>query len=117
MGVKKWAVHVIHGMYMDVRSRVRVNPQYRWEFETGRNLGLDSVCIRDLFLFSAPCFSYLCWKPYRASSGELLYVNDLVEMTDSLEECTARLKVWKEGMEHKGHRVNMKNTNHGLGPL
>ena len=31
-------------------------------------------------------------------------------MADSLEECIARLKVWKEGMECKGLRVNMKKT-------
>ena len=31
-------------------------------------------------------------------------------IADSLEECIARLKVWKEGMEGKGLRVNMKKT-------
>ena len=41
---------------------------------------------------------------------ELLYADDLAVMTDSLEECIARLKVWKEGMERKGLRVNMKKT-------
>ena len=33
---------------------------------TARSSGLELVCIRDLF--SAPCFSYLCWKLCRASS-------------------------------------------------
>ena len=75
-------------------------------------MSLELVCIRDLFL--APCFSYLCWKSCRASSvlvccGSLdLYADDLAVMADSLEECIAKLKVWKEGMEHKGLRVNMK---------
>ena len=41
---------------------------------------------------------------------ELLYADDLVIMADSLEECIARLKVWKAGMEQKGLRVNMKKT-------
>ena len=41
---------------------------------------------------------------------ELLYADDLAVMVDSLEECIARLKVWKEGMERKGLRVNMKKT-------
>ena len=39
---------------------------------------------------------------------ELLYADYLVVMADSLEECIARLKVWKEGMKHKGLRVDMK---------
>ena len=43
-------------------------------------------------------------------SWELLYADDLAEMADSLEECIARFKVWKEGMERKGLRVNMKKT-------
>ena len=41
---------------------------------------------------------------------ELLYADDLVVMADSLEECIAKLKACKEGMEHKGLRVNMKKT-------
>ena len=41
---------------------------------------------------------------------ELLYADDLAVMADSLEECIARLKVWKEGMERKGLRDNMKKT-------
>ena len=41
---------------------------------------------------------------------ELLYADDLAVMADSLEECIARSKVWKEGMERKGLIVNMKKT-------
>ena len=41
---------------------------------------------------------------------ELLYADDIAVMVDSLEECIARLKVWKEGMERKGLRVNTKKT-------
>ena len=59
----------------------------------------------------------LSWKLCHASSvlvrgvpWELLYADDLVVMTDSLEDCIARLKVWKEGMERKGLRVDMKKT-------
>ena len=57
LGVEEWAV--IQGMYK-CQHMVPVNGQYREEF------GFESVCIRDLF--SAPCFSYLCWKLCRASS-------------------------------------------------
>ena len=47
---------------------------------------------------------------------ELLYADDLAVMADSLEECIARLKVWKEGMEPKGLRVNMKTKLMVSGP-
>ena len=41
---------------------------------------------------------------------ELLYADDLAVFADTLEECVSKLKTWKEGMENKGLRVNMKKT-------
>ena len=42
------------------------------------------------------------------SNIQLLYADDLAVIADSLEECIARLKIWKEGMEHMELRVDMK---------
>ena len=39
---------------------------------------------------------------------EVLFADDLVIIADSLEECIARLKAWKKGMEQKGLGMNMK---------
>ena len=50
---------------------------------------------------------------YEFSSGvpwEDLYVDDLVIIADSLEECVRRLLIWKEAMEKKGLRVNAGKT-------
>ena len=41
---------------------------------------------------------------------EPLYADDLAVIGDTLEECVSKLKAWKEGMENKGLRVNMKKT-------
>jgi hypothetical protein len=41
---------------------------------------------------------------------ELLYADDLAMMADSLEECVTKLETWKDCMETKGLRVNMKKT-------
>ena len=66
---------------------------------TARSSGWALVCIRDLS------------RQFRTGVPlELLYADDLAVKADSLEECIARLKVWKEGMERKGLRVNMKKT-------
>ena len=46
---------------------------------------------------------------HKFSSGvpwEDLYANDLVIITELLEECVRRLLTWKEAMEEKGLRVN-----------
>ena len=41
---------------------------------------------------------------------QLFFADDLVIVATSIEECVARVKAWKEGMEAKGLRVNMGNT-------
>ena len=41
---------------------------------------------------------------------ELLYVDDLVLIMDTPEDCMSKLKAWKAGMECKGIHVNMKKT-------
>ena len=38
-----------------------------------------------------------------------LYADDLA-IADTLEECITKLKTWKNGMENRGLRVNMKKT-------
>ena len=66
-------------------------------------------------LYSAHCFSLLCWKSCHVSSAvgvpwEDLYADDLVIIAESLEECIRRLLTWKEAMEEKGLRVNAGKT-------
>ena len=94
-------------MYTDVKSSIRVNGQY------SKELGVE-VCVHQgsvlgplLFILVLEALSrqFLTGVPW-----ELLYVHDLVVMADSLEECIARLKVWKEGVERKELRVNMMKT-------
>ena len=42
-GVEEWAIRIIHGMYANGRSRVRVNGQYSSEFKFGVGVHQDSV--------------------------------------------------------------------------
>ena len=39
-----------------------------------------------------------------------MFIDDLVIVATSIEECVACVKAWKEGMEAKGLRVNMDKT-------
>ena len=41
---------------------------------------------------------------------ELLYVDDLVLMADSIEELMVKLGKWKESLDTKGLRVNLSKT-------
>ena len=95
-------------MYTDVKSRVRVYGQYSEEF--GVEVGVHQVSVLSPLLFILVLEAL--WRQFRTGvPWELLYADDLVVMADSLEEYIARLKVWKEGMERKGLRVNIKKTN------
>ena len=105
--MEKWAVRVIQGMYTDVKSRVHVSGQYSKEFGVGVGVHQGLVLSPLLFILVLEALSR---QFHTGVPWELLYADDLAVMADSLEECIARLKVWKEGMESKGLRVNMKKT-------
>ena len=57
----------------------------------------------------------------RVPLWEDLYTNDLVIISESLEECVRRLLIWKEAMEEKGLSKCRKDENddlwYGPGPL
>ena len=97
--IEEWAVRVTQCMYTDVRSRMRVNDPY--SEESGVGVGVHQ----------GPVLSPLSHHFCTGVPWELLYADDHVVMTGSMEECIAKLKkVWKEGMERKGLGVNMKKT-------
>ena len=107
LGLEEWAVRVSKGMYTDVKSHICVNGQYSKEFGVGVGVHQGSYLSPLLFILVLEALSH---QFHTGVPWELLYADDLAVMADSLEECIARLKVWKEGMEHKGLRVNMKKT-------
>ena len=107
LGVEEWAVRAVQSMYANAKSRVRVNGQLSEEFEVKVGVHQGSVLSPLLFILVLEALS----REFRTGvPWELLYADDLVIMADNLDECIARLKAWKAGMEEKGLRVNMKKT-------
>ena len=107
LGVDVWIVHLVQGMYSNARSHVHVGVGYSEEFEV--------KVVFTKALYSARCFSSLCWKPCHVEfrcgvPWEDLYADDLVIIAESLEECVRRLLTWKEAMEEKGLTVNAGKT-------
>ena len=107
VGVEERAIRIIQGMYTNARSRVRVNGRYSEEFGFGVGVHQGSVLSPLLFVLVLEALS----REFRTGvPWELLYPDDLTVIADTLEECITKLKAWKNGMENRGLRVNMKKT-------
>ena len=100
-------MRLVQGMYANARSRVRVGEGYSEEFEVKVGVHQGSVLSPLLFIIVLEALSreFCSGVPW-----EDLYADDLVIITESLEECVRRLLTWKEAMEKKGLRVNAGKT-------
>ena len=94
---------LVQGMYANARSLVHVGEGFSQEFEVKIGVHQGSVLSPLLFINVLEALSH----EFRAGvPWEDLYADDLVIISDSLEEYVRRLLIWKEAMEKKGLRVN-----------
>ena len=107
LGVEEWIVRLVQLMYANAQSRVRVGEGYSEEFEV--KVGVHQGSVLSLLLFII-VLEALSWEFRSGVPWEDLYVDDLVIIAESLEECVRRLLTWKEAMEKKGLRVNAGKT-------
>ena len=89
------------------RNVVQPNGQYSKEFGVGVDVHQGSVPSPLLFILVLEALSR---EFHTGVLWELLYADDLAMIADTLEECITKLKTWKNGMENRGLRVNMKKT-------
>ncbi|XP_048753153.2 uncharacterized protein LOC125664425 [Ostrea edulis] len=102
-----WIVRLVQGMYANARGCVRFGDGYSEEFAVKVGVHQGSVLSPLLFIIVLEALS----REFRTSVPlEDLYADDLVIITDSLDECVKRLLIWKEAMERKGLRVNAGKT-------
>ena len=107
LGVEEWIVRLVQGMYANAWSRVRVGEGYSEEFEVKVGVHQGSVLSPLLFIIVLEALS----REFRSGvPWEDLYADDLVIITESLEECVRRLLTWKAAMEKKGLSVNAVKT-------
>ena len=107
LGIDEWLVRLVHSMYKDVRSRVRVGDGYSEEFGVGVGVHQGSVLSPLLFIIVLEALS----RQFRTGcQWELLYADDLMISAESMEELLVKVQTWKTEMEKKGLRVNMGKT-------
>ncbi len=105
--VDEWVIRLVQGMYANARSRVRVGDGLSEEFQVRVGVHQGSVLSPLLFIIVLEALSL----EFRAGvPWEDLYADDLIIITDSMDECVRRVKIWKEEMEKKGLRMNAKKT-------
>ena len=98
---------LVQGMYTIARSRVQVGKSFSKEFELKVRVHQGSELSPLLFIIMLEASS----REFQAGvPWENLYADDLVIISDSLEECVRRLLIWKEAMEKKELRVNAGKT-------
>ena len=107
IGVEEWIVQLVQGMYANEWSHVRVGAGYSKEIEVKVSVHQGSVLSPLLFIIVLEALSreFCSGVPWENRSAD-----DLVTITESLEECVRRLLTWKEAMEEKGPRVNAGKT-------
>ncbi|XP_048579357.1 uncharacterized protein LOC125560947 [Nematostella vectensis] len=107
LGLPEWFVSTIQAMYSHASSRVCVSNSLSDSFKVQVGVHQGSVLSPFLFIvvleaLSADLRSGCPW--------ELLYADNLVISSDSLDTLLAKLRIWKQGLESKGLRVNMSKT-------
>ena len=107
LGVEKWAVRVVQSMYIGAKSRVRINKQLSDEF--GVNFGVHQGSVLSPLLFIL-VLEALSRELRTGVSWELLYADDLVLISESLDDVISKFGKWKLEIESKKLRVNSKKT-------
>ena len=105
--VPKWLVKVMQAMYVGARSRTCVNISFSEEFEVKVGVHQGSVLSP---LVSIIILEALSCKLRVGCPWEMLYADDLVNLTETLEDLMTIIAVWKNGLESKGLKVNMWKT-------
>ena len=94
-GVPEWLVKVVQAMYVDARSRTRVNSSFSEEFEVKVGVHQGSVLRPLLFIIVLEGFSH---KFRVVSPWERLYADDLVILAETFEGLMTKMAVWKNGL-------------------
>ena len=94
-------------MYMGVTTAVRMKGEESKEFEVKMGVHQGSVLSPLLFTIALEALS----RHFRKDlPWEVFYADGLVLLAESREILMEKIKIWKEGLESKGLKVNIGKT-------
>ena len=102
--VMNWAVMSLHD---GAKTRVRVGSAYSEKFEVKVGVHQGSVLSPLLFAIVA---NVITQNARRGVVNELLYADDLVPMSDDMEDLKERFWNWKDTLESKDLKINTRKT-------
>ena len=106
-GLSEVMVWAIRSLYDRAKTRVRLVSAYSQEFEV--KVGVHQGSVLSPLLF-AIVVNVITENATRAVVNELLYADDLVLMSEDMEDLKKRFWIWKDTLESKGLKVNTRKT-------
>ena len=107
MRKKEVIVRAVMSLYDGAKTRVRVGSAYSEEFEV--KVGVHQRSVLSPLLF-AIVVVVITENARRGVVNELLYADDLVIMSEHMEDLKERFWNWKDAPESKGLKVNTRKT-------
>ena len=106
-GLSEVMVRAVMSLYDGAKIRVRVGSVYSEEFKV--KVGVHQGSVLSSLLF-AIVVDVITENARRGVVIELLYADDLVLMSKDMEDLKERLWNWKDALESKGLKVNVRKT-------
>ena len=106
-GSSEVIVWAVMSLYNGAKTRVRVGSAYSEEFEV--KVGVHQGSVLSPLLF-AIVVDVITENARRGVVNELLYVDDLVVMSEDMEDLKERFWNWKDALESEGLKVNTRKT-------
>ena len=106
-GLSEVIVRTVVSLYDGAKTRVRVGSAYSQEFKVKVGVHQGSVLSPLLFAIVVDAITE---NARRGVVNELLYADDLVIMSEDMEDLKERFRNWKNALESKGLKVNTRKT-------
>ena len=107
MGPSEVMFRAVMNLYDGAKTRVRMGSAYSEEFEV--KVSMRQASVLSLLLF-AIVVDVITENARRGVINELLYTDDLVFMSATIEDLKERFWNWEDALESKGLKIKTKKT-------